>query len=169
VVIPFAAGPLDDFINGVCLGTAVMFDEAQGVRFGIVDGGGRGALSDPFDVLARDDLALTGSASPVVFVDQPILYQFAITNTGPSSAAGVKLFDVLGRDVLLTSAEASQGSCALSNDVVVCDLGTLSPASVANITIQAKALVRGNVTNAATIARGEPDPYLPNNCGSSYQ
>jgi hypothetical protein len=140
-----------------------MLAEAQQIRLGLTDAAGRGAVSEPFDVFSRNDLLLSGSASLVVFVDAPILYHFAITNTGPGSATGARLTSTVGTNATFVAAEFSQGACFISNSVAFCDLGPMASGAVADITLRAKALTRGTVTNLATIARTDPDGYLPNN------
>ena len=65
--------PLNNFMGGVCTGLVTMLDVALGMTLGVVDAQGRGALSNPFDVQSRNDLALTATAPESVLVGDFII------------------------------------------------------------------------------------------------
>ena len=159
--------PLNTFVSGVCTGLVTMLEVAPRVQIGVADTQGRGALSNPFDVLARNDLALTATAPDAVLVGDPFTSQFTITNTGPDAASGLTLSNALSTNSAFVSALASQGGCTFSNGVVTCALGSLDANTTAIVTIVATALGRGVVTNFTTLTRTGPDGYEANNSAST--
>ncbi len=166
VSVAFTSTPLNLQL-GMSTGAVTMLAEALGARIGVADAQGRGALSNPFDVISRNDLVLSLVATNGVLVNNPIVYQFSITNTGPNPADGVRLIDTLATNSGFSSAVASQGGCSVANEVVTCDLGTVASGGVANVTIVASALSRGLITNFATISRVGPDGNNANNTASA--
>lgn len=165
--IPFTAPPLNNFVAGVCTVSLTMLDQGRGATVGVADTAGRGALSNPFDVLSRDDIGLSVAAPGDVVVRDPVTYRFTITNTGPSAATSVTLTDILSTNSDFISATPSQGTCSVTNGVVTCQLGSLTADAAANVTVVATALNRAVLTNFAAITRSETDAYLPNNSATT--
>jgi uncharacterized repeat protein (TIGR01451 family) len=163
LTLAFIAAPLNTFINGTATGLVTLLEQGQNVRLGAADSEGRGAMSNPFEVFWRNDLALSVSAPEAGLVNETIAYQFTITNTGPLGAFGVRFVDTNSSNSVITSAFASQGTCAVSNGVVDCTLGTVLPELPATVTVLASALSRGVISNFAAITRFEPDADVANN------
>ncbi len=163
VRVAFSAGAFSSFSGGSSTGAVTILEQANGVTVGVADSAGHGGVSNPFDVLSRNDLALTVQPVADVLVGSPVTYRFTITNTGPMTATGVRFTDVMFTNSVITSATASQGDCAINNGVVSCDLGPLAGASIANITVTAATLSRSTITNFASISRSEADANLANN------
>ncbi len=166
VPVAFTATPFT-FVSGVGISTVTMLDEARHVTFGVSDPQGLGALSNPFDVMWRNDIFLSLVATNDVLVNGPVSYRFSIANVGPNAADGVMLIDSLATNSAFSSATPSQGACSVSNGTVTCALGVLPGGAVANVTIVATALSRGLVTNFAVITRSGPDGNLANNTASA--
>jgi hypothetical protein len=160
------------FVSGISTGVVTVLDPAQGLTFGVSENGVspgvlRGALSNPIDVFARDDLAISLFAPDNVFIGEPFSFQVKVTNSGPGAAHAVTLLNGVSTNAALLSANSSQGSCALSNGMIVCSLGTMAADAIATIDILALGNERGTVTNFAEISRGEADGALGNNKASA--
>ena len=111
-----------------------------------------------------DDLALSLTQFPgSPRVGETITYTLRITNSGPSSAHGVLLTNILPPGVVLVSLLASQGTVTNRGAVVFGDLGTIPGGAQATIIISAQSPVSVRLTNTASITRSEADAYLRNN------
>jgi uncharacterized repeat protein (TIGR01451 family) len=102
-----------------------------------------------------------------------------VANGGPAPGTGVVLTDVLPEGATVTSASASQGTCATSGTTVTCDLVTLPVGATATVTIAASApgelrhdaTVRaeqgdGNRANNGNVVRPDPDAEAESDSGS---
>ena len=120
-----------------------------------------------FDNLESSDLSLTKSVSdPTPNVGQQITYTINVLNSGPSTATGVQVTDVLPAGVTLNSNNASQGT--FDPNTGVWDVGTLSStagANTASLSLSATVNSLGQQTNTAQIsAANQADPdSTPNN------
>ncbi len=159
----FAATALNSFRGGTCTGSVTVLAPLFGLVFGATDAQHRGAVANPIDVYAHNDIALAESSPELSSVGDPITYQFTITNSGPSAATSVRLIDGISSNAQFMEAIPSRGSCAVSNNRVVCDFGTMDAGTVVSASVTALALSRGRVTNVATVVRGETDGYMLNN------
>jgi len=162
-LLAFTATPLDTFVNGTAAGFITLLEQGSSVRLGATDAQGRGAISDPFDVFWRDDISLAVSAPHAGLVNGTLAYQFTIANTGPLPALGVRFVNSASSNSLITSANASQGACVVSNGVVDCALGTVRNNLPVTVSVLAEALSRGVVSNFAAITRADPDADPANN------
>src|SRR5205823_6217781 len=135
------------------------------VVLGADEGGGHSGLSNPLEVLLQNDLSISITDSPdPVAVGAKLTYALTIANVGPSTATAVTVTNVLPPGVTFVSANTSQGSCTQSAGVVTCNLGTVPGSTNATVTIVVVPTIGGVLlTNIATVARGEADPYAANN------
>src|SRR5206468_2147421 len=85
-----------------------------------------------------------------------------ITNTGPSTATGSTLTNLLPSSVSLVSALPSQGSCGASGGIVTCALGGLNANNAATVTITVVPNSTGLITNTAIVIANEID-FVPAN------
>jgi hypothetical protein len=166
VPVAFTATPFT-FVSGVSTSAVTMLAEARSAAFGVSDTQAHGALGSPFDVMWRNDILLSLVATNDVLVNNPISYQFSITNVGPNAADGIMLIDSLAPNSAFSAATPSQGACSVLNGTVTCNLGTVPGGGVATVTIVANALTRGLVTNSAVITRSGPDGNPANNTASA--
>jgi hypothetical protein len=112
------------------------------------------------------DVATTYGVMPKFEIDHPFSYAITVTNNGPSSASGVRLYVSFSRGVAFDSARPSQGDCALRGGEVVCDLGDLSAGSGTSIAVQITPIVTNVITSTAYVVCNEPDPNTTNNRAS---
>jgi uncharacterized repeat protein (TIGR01451 family) len=124
------------------------------------------------------DLSLTKSDSPdPVSVGAPLTYSIQVSNAGPDTATNVVVTDDLPNGVTFVSAEASQGSCAVSANKkkVTCTLGTIAinvgpnynPTPV-TVTIHVLAPKKaGTIKNTASVDSDQKDPKGGNNSASA--
>jgi uncharacterized repeat protein (TIGR01451 family) len=161
-VIPASSG---NFTNGTWSGTVTVVLPALNVVLTAQDVTAHVGFSNPFDVVATNDLALTMIALPEpVSVGANLVYTLSITNSGPSAATGVLVTNTLPAGATFSSATASQGTAVQDNGVVVGDLGTIAGGTSASMSITVVPTTSGVVlTNTATAFRNEPDAVLANN------
>lgn len=163
------SGPhvLDSFVSGLHTELVTVSEPATAVRFGVVENTAKpnppGAVSNPIDVIAKNDLAVSMVASDNALLGAPVTILVEVTNTGPHTATGVLVTNVVSENAQILSAVPSQGSCVFSNGIVKCELGTVEASSSPVIAVQVVASVRGMMTNIATIGRDGNDSYYGNN------
>ena len=157
------------FVAGVWTGPLTVLQAATGVRLLGDDGNGHTAWSNPFDVLAANDLALYAEATPnPVNVLSNLTFQLTVANAGPTAATGVILTNLLPPNVNVVSAVASQGSLSTNAGLVVCNLGTLTNGVTATATIVVTPMLAGVVlTNVAMVVRKEIDANPTNNAATN--
>jgi uncharacterized repeat protein (TIGR01451 family) len=118
------------------------------------------------------DLSVTVSYSPdPVVVENNLTYTLHITNSGPQTATGVGLIDVLPQETAFVSAFPTQGNCKYKNGSVYCKLGTLVNGGVADVTIVASPREDragwpsqgSSIANTVVVAGDNDDPNLDNN------
>jgi uncharacterized repeat protein (TIGR01451 family) len=110
------------------------------------------------------DLAVSISAFPTApLVGGTLTYTVTAVNNGPSPASGVVLTNVLPNNAALVSAVVSQGSAAVSNNIVVCSFGSLAESASATATFDVTTLAQGFATDSASVSGDQFDPDLSNN------
>src|SRR5262245_40094946 len=107
-------------------------------------------------------ITLTGSP-PVVLVGQNLTYTIIATNAGAVAGNDVVVSDTLPSGVSFVSANTTQGTATLSNNVVIGNLGTLNAGSGATITIVVTATTSGSLTNFASISGSGAESNTDNN------
>jgi uncharacterized repeat protein (TIGR01451 family) len=129
------------------------------------------ALAAAGEVAADLSLAIDPPRAPP---GTAVTTTMTVGNRGPAVGTGVVLTDTLPPDATVTSATASQGTCATSGATVTCDLATLPVGATATVTIVAATPVElrhdasvrgdqgdGNRADNGTGARAEPAPEAP--------
>ena len=109
------------------------------------------------------DVSIVKTGPARVNANGTLTWTLAVANAGPSTATGISVKDALPAGVELTSATATQGSCA---GAVECQLGTLPKGAAAQIQVVVKvptALQGSSLLNSATVTAEEPDPVPENN------
>jgi len=113
------------------------------------------------------DLSVTNTGTTTVAEGANAVYTIKVTNNSATAATGVVLNDTLGANLRYVSATTSQGSFSQSNGVVTFNLGTIPGGGVATLTVTAKALEDGTVTNSASVTSTSGDPNTSNNSASA--
>jgi len=106
------------------------------------------------------DVSVQKSAAPEpAEVGATLTYTITVSNAGPEEASSVTLSDPLPAQVSFVSSTPSQGSCVYDapTHTVDCDLGLLSPAASAQVTIETTVDEAGSFTNTATAATSSRD------------
>lgn len=112
----------------------------------------------------RADLALTKTDSPdPVAVGNPLTYTLSVSNNGPDTATGTTVTDSLPGSVAFVSANPTQGTCAHSGGVVICDIGSVNSGATATVTITVTPMVDGVITNSAVVSSDLADSDNTNN------
>jgi len=117
-------------------------------------------------VTASADLAVTNTDSPdPVVVGNHITYTIVVSNNGPTSpATGVVLTDTLDASLAFVSATPSQGAaCTRAALVLTCNLGNITTATPATVSVVVTPNTAGAINNTARVAGPEPDPVASNN------
>lgn len=109
------------------------------------------------------DLAVEGAGEDTATVGDMLTYSFTVANNGRGTASAVSFTDILSDNLSYRSAEASAGTCALSDAHVTCALGGLASGDEATITIVAEAAAAGDATNTAAVASGRSDSNASDN------
>ncbi len=124
------------------------------------------AVSTTVNPVADVGVAKADSPDPVVLGGN-VTYTLMAANAGPSPATGVTITDNLPTAATFVSATPSQGSCARSEGVLTCNLGTLAASASATVTVVMTPSKAGLLHNTATIAAAEFDPQIVNNTSTA--
>jgi uncharacterized repeat protein (TIGR01451 family) len=142
------------------------FDDT-GADSGLLNGWGLTlTIVNPLNPVSAD-VGLTASAPTFVFLGSNLTYSITISNSGPSTATGVTLTDVLPDGVSFESAVSSQGSYSPGDGAVIFNLGTLGADAFATASLSLVPLQHGLLTNTVTVASQQTDFNLANNSAQS--
>ena len=103
-------------------------------------------------------------AQPIAGAD--LTYQLVVSNSGQSDATSVVVRDqVPAQFTEIDSVSATQGSCTISNQEVVCELGTLAPQATATVTLRGiiDPATRTAIYNTATASSDMPETIISDN------
>ncbi len=112
----------------------------------------------------KPDLALTITALPSpASVGEIFTYNLAVTNIGNASATQVHLVCTLSSNATFFSATLPQGTFTQSNNVVSCDIGSVSGGAGFVIKVAVFGQSAGTTSNSATISTVDTELSLANN------
>jgi uncharacterized repeat protein (TIGR01451 family) len=120
-------------------------------------------VNPPFADLA---VGLLDAPDPTI-VGQILTYTVSVTNRGPASASFVTATNVLPTTVGILNATPSQGFATISDNVVVCNFGSVSNAGVVTATINVVPTLEGTILASTTASAAQIDPILANNSAST--
>ena len=113
------------------------------------------------------DLSILKSGlSDTVTVGDNITYTITVTNNGSDEAEEVVLTDNLPGNVSFILTTFTQGNCSTANEVVTCNMGSISNGGHAVVTIVVKTILEGTITNIASVTSSTFDPDSNNNSAS---
>ena len=147
VPLPVAAGSLIQFLKLGTNGLAVLTDAG---RIFIL----RAAQLPP----PTADLSLTQTITPSpAVVNSNLTCTLTIQNHGPWAATGIVVSNPIPVGASFVSASSSQGTCLLTNGVLLANLGSLINGATATVTLRLSPTSVGALTNFATVTRNELD------------
>ena len=113
------------------------------------------------------DLALTKTVSAATrTVGDQVTFTVTVTNAGPASATSVRVSDVLPAGLSFVSATASQGTYTAATGVW--NVGTVTTATPATLTLTATVVSAGAIANTASITAADQfDPTSVNSSASA--
>jgi len=114
-------------------------------------------LVHPTNAFAELSLTKVAPAGPVE-AGTNITYTLTVSNAGPYAATAVSVLDLLPFGVLFGSANASQGSCTVEANTVLCRLGTGGPP---DRPVPLPSAVRGGVSACETNSLVWTTPRVP--------
>jgi uncharacterized repeat protein (TIGR01451 family) len=95
-------------------------------------------------------------------VGKTITFTIRVRNAGPAAALNVTLTDPApARVEFLTATPAS--ACRVTAELLSCELGTIAAGASRDVTVTARALRTGSVTNRVTVATETPESDGSNN------
>jgi uncharacterized repeat protein (TIGR01451 family) len=152
------------FVDGAWSGSVTVLQAARAMFLTASDESGHVGNSGPFTVYATNDLDLNASG-PSISIPRgdPFVYQITVSNTGPAAATLTVLTNLLSGPANIVSATVSQGTYTLSNNCVVCTMGSLDGRATATATLSVMSTNSGFVALHSTIVRGEVDGSYENN------
>jgi len=104
------------------------------------------------------DLAVGISDTPdPLFAGSNLTYTIQVTNLGPLTASGAVLTDNLPPSLGFVSVVSTIGSCNVTANSVSCNLGDMAAGTRAIVTLVARTLVAGQITNKVTATSGTAD------------
>lgn len=116
------------------------------------------------------DLSIAKAVTPLsASAGGRVTYQLTATNSGPSTAQSVHVIDAVPAAVTDPVASTMAGSCAVTGQRVDCDLGDLTSAGSATVTVTGVVdpAVAGQVVNTAEISAITADPDPTNNTATA--
>jgi uncharacterized repeat protein (TIGR01451 family) len=118
---------------------------------------------------ARVDIAVTQMVSPAtVPAGSNLTFTTAVTNKNLATAKAVTLADALPSNLSFVSASASQGNCTNVGGMLTCNLGNITSGITATVTLVAKGMIDGSITNSTTVTASEPDAVASDNTAIAF-
>ncbi len=121
------------------------------------------------NVLQGSDLGVSIIDSPdPIATGNELSYEIFVKNFGIQDATNVVLTDLIPGNVdFLNASSAKGGSCNLSGDEIICNIGDLANGETDTITIVVRPTAEGIISNTATVAATEDDLVTENNSASA--
>jgi large repetitive protein len=120
---------------------------------------GTATSASPFVIDFLSDLTATVVVSPnPAFVSNSLTYSITISNSGPITAPGVALTNLLPGSVQLIAAATTTGSLNTNQNPVTATFGSMSVAGFATVTLVVVPQTAGLITNTLNAASGYSDP-----------
>jgi uncharacterized repeat protein (TIGR01451 family) len=114
-------------------------------------------------VTALADISVTKSGTNAILSGGTLLYNFVVSNAGPSTATSITVTDALPASVTF-SAASGNGTLVTTN--VVWQIASLTRGAVSNLTLTVTPTGQGSITNIVRAGFAGSDPNPTNNNGS---
>lgn len=153
-----------ELIHGLWSGELTVTGAGLNVQLVAKDGQGRKGVSNPFLLVVTNDIFARILASPEpVIIRTPLNFTVIVTNTGAGPARDVFLTNILSQPLGDPVVTLSQGSYTVTPSAILCELGTIPPASgvVVHVTVLPGEV--GPISLTASLHRADPDGDLNNN------
>ncbi len=163
---PISVAPVQTtpFSSGTWEGSIAVFEVVENIRLRADDGSGHFGETEPFSVLAANDVFLQLAEPPSsANMGERVEFSMVIGNTGPATATGVVVTNAIASQLRLDSASTPRGPCAVQGQMVTCQIGTLAADEQVAITIATTAIASGPGTNFFNLGRNGTDAYSNNN------
>ncbi len=156
------------FDEGSWLGSVAVAGVGSNIVLVAQDSEGHHGTSAPFTVVAPGDLSaeLTDLAEPV-FVGSNIVYRLTLRHTAPGAAQNVHVSAPVPPEMSFVSAIPSTGACVLSNQTILCELGSMTGDAEATVMIELTANTAGRLEFSAEVSSTTDESYTPNNRASA--
>ncbi len=113
------------------------------------------------------DLTVTKEAAPLpAVVNAPLFFTVTVQNIGQAPAYGVRVTDTLPVSMTLLSATTPAGPCTVSGRIVTCNVGTLAPEDLVEISLRVMPLTPGVFVNQVRVGAENPDANPADNVDS---
>ena len=109
-----------------------------------------GDACDPLTTVLADLSIRAAVIQHEFLINDPVDFQFVVTNIGPHTAKGVKFMDQLPAGMSLSKVSTTQGRC-FGKSIVTCKLGAISVGKTATVTVRVVPAVSGRLTNRARV------------------
>jgi len=124
--------------------------------------------SENITALAVVDLGINKTVNvTVVNVTDLVEYTITVRNNGPSNATGVNVFDKLDLKLEFVSFASSRPGITYDSNSGIALVGNLDVNETVILTITAKVIEMGEISNAVNVTSAENDTNKSNNNGSS--
>jgi uncharacterized repeat protein (TIGR01451 family) len=121
-------------------------------------------------ILPQTDLEVTviPPIEPLVVGDN-ITFNLQVTNTGPVPGTFVVLTNPLPENTTFVSATPSQGTCELSGNNIICNLGTINPGQTVSVPVVVTPTVPGTISTSVTVSSPNDTQASNNQLTSALQ
>jgi uncharacterized repeat protein (TIGR01451 family) len=144
-----------------------VLDDASGDA-GRISGGWSLSLTAITAVNPLADVALTVTDSPdPAYAGDTVTYTLSIFNSGPAVASNVVVTNLLPVGMNFLAGIPSQGTLSVTNEIITCSLGELSPGAGATLVIRAEAPTSGTFRNDANVIAAGTDLNPANNAAQA--
>lgn len=121
------------------------------------------AVESTVTVTRQADLVLTKTGPATARWNTPADFEIVVINNGPSTAEQVVITDALPAGLSIMTAMSDTGLCTVVAASVSCSPGTLAVGQVVRVTVRAKVIGTGLLTNTATVGSTTTDASIGSN------
>jgi uncharacterized repeat protein (TIGR01451 family) len=157
-------------VHPVTTGTKTAIARVSSATPDPLPGNNTATVSSTLTEVGISNLAVTLTDTPdPIRVGQTLVYYVKVHNIQDDTARDVVLIDTLPAGVIVLSAAASQGACAVAGNTVTCSLGSINPgpAFTVEVKIAVRPTVAGLLYNTVGVGLSTVDPDTSNNSATA--